>query len=379
MDYITTLNFHGINVTVKLINEFNIDNIRPYEKNFRTILNYQKAEEYYNKKYDDLSVDELLEFMRSDKTHKLEKLGKNICKFGVYNPLIISNDGDLLDGNRRYFACKLMQSKNKNNSMKKDYCIDKLQNIPVFQIQETISQEQKDRIMASINFIDDYKEPWPRQVRFNYLYQLYNTYSTSNIDKDVYKYVEDIYDYSPGQLRHVLKIIEFIDHFKTWRDENYERLFNNTEKKEYQFKTELLMRDNFTYFEEYYNKSHKGRYAFVNTRNYEDVTNILYIMISNEEINSISSVRDLIQISQNHECLEIVINNDYREKSLKKAVDHYTHACVESNKYKDKSNNQLFDEVVENLLSLSKEINKQKVNKGNLVKIQNIINGILEN
>jgi len=77
--------------------------------NNRTLFTFDRLRRLTGKQLSELSIDEITQFVAEQDIHKLQVLADSIGRNGVQVPLTIRDDGKLLDGNRRYFACQWLR------------------------------------------------------------------------------------------------------------------------------------------------------------------------------------------------------------------------------------------------------------------------------
>lgn len=136
-----------------------LDEIHFWKKNNRTIFTFEQLCRLKGKELDKLSIEEITRFVAEQDTHKLQILADSIGRNGVQVPLIIRDDGKLLDGNRRYFACELLKMQHADCGMKLPEFLSK---IPVLVIRKADLKDTLElKILAEANFIPDLKIPWP--------------------------------------------------------------------------------------------------------------------------------------------------------------------------------------------------------------------------
>lgn len=149
--------FHDEDITVYPKN-LPLSEISFWKENNRTTFTFERLEIILNKPLIDISIEEITDFVARDDLHKLEDLATSIKNKGVQVPLIVLDDGTLLDGNRRFFACQYIKMQcNKANKPLPDF----LNQIPSWIIKATdISKRTRLKIIAEHNFIKDLQLPW---------------------------------------------------------------------------------------------------------------------------------------------------------------------------------------------------------------------------
>ncbi len=142
------------------------------------------------------SDDELFEYIKDDPSLEIEQLAKDIMRDGLRVPVIISYDGVLLDGNRRYFAHRWL-IQNAPTQMR-----HKFQKIKAWVLYKQFSgKDDKLRVIVDYNFRDDQKRPWNDYVKAKLLWDEQNEH------KYTYEELTELYG-APGFGRP--KIIEFV-------------------------------------------------------------------------------------------------------------------------------------------------------------------------
>ncbi|MCP5557100.1 MAG: ParB N-terminal domain-containing protein [Verrucomicrobiaceae bacterium] len=136
-----------------------LDQIRYWPENNRTIFTFERLCTAKQNDLSKISLEEVTRFVAEQDIHKLQVLADSIGRNGVQVPLIIRDDGKLLDGNRRFFACQWL----KMQSLEKGRKIpETLAQIPVHVIRQSdLSPAQELKILAEANFIPDLKVAWP--------------------------------------------------------------------------------------------------------------------------------------------------------------------------------------------------------------------------
>ena len=84
------------------------EEIEYWPGNLRTVLHFSKLEKEFGKKLVDIVLSDLTNFLAKRDELKLTHLARSIGLNGVRVPLILLDDGTLLDGNRRFFACSYL-------------------------------------------------------------------------------------------------------------------------------------------------------------------------------------------------------------------------------------------------------------------------------
>lgn len=151
----------------------NTIDINLWEKNERLDIHIGQFKEKYGREPD---PQELLDIMSSKlqlpgvsngDQFNIEKLARSIAINGVRKPPIIDIDGTLLDGNRRVTACNYILNSDEFTPEEKE----RAKHIYVWQLFPDATDDDRRRIVVSLNFEDDLKEEWPHYVKAHKVYE----------------------------------------------------------------------------------------------------------------------------------------------------------------------------------------------------------------
>jgi ParB/Sulfiredoxin domain len=88
--------------------EIKFEEIEFWPENYRTVLAFDILEAQKSKRLSRISLEEITDFLAHRDDFELVDLAHSIERNGLRVPLIVLDDGTLLDGNRRYFACSYL-------------------------------------------------------------------------------------------------------------------------------------------------------------------------------------------------------------------------------------------------------------------------------
>lgn len=97
---------------------------------------------------------------------KIRELAGNIYRNGVRVPVVLTFEGTLLDGNRRYYSCMFLTKEGAGAKHR-----DQFTRLPAMVLPEGIDQKTKDAIITEFNFIDDGFIEWPYFVKATKVYE----------------------------------------------------------------------------------------------------------------------------------------------------------------------------------------------------------------
>jgi hypothetical protein len=97
---------------------------------------------------------------------KIMELAANIKKVGVRIPIVLTYDGKLLDGNRRYYASMFLMTEGAEREEREDFA-----RIPAYVLPQGTSSEVEDAILTEFNFAKDMQREWPYYIRARKVYE----------------------------------------------------------------------------------------------------------------------------------------------------------------------------------------------------------------
>lgn len=216
--------------------EIDVDNIIGWVNNRRLDLEIKRFRDQHAGREPD--NDEIFAIMKSVKDFKLKDLADDIRVNLVRVPIVVSSKGKLLDGNRRYYAVRMiLESLKDDDPAKADFT-----SIPAW-VLESNKEEDEERIIVQENFYQSYKVEWTYYIKAQQIYQDLQK-------KDPTKTVAQRYNWSEGAIRDTRRIMELIDDFLVFAttepdDENEELGLGLP-----QVEAERIAAENYQYFNE---------------------------------------------------------------------------------------------------------------------------------
>lgn len=108
-----------------------------------------------------LTQEEVFELMKTDPDVKLKDLRDDLIKNGLREPLTLSYEGKLLDGNRRFFALKFaLENMDASHANRAD-----LEFVNVYVLDQAASDEDEQSVLVEENFSPSLKIEWPEYVK----------------------------------------------------------------------------------------------------------------------------------------------------------------------------------------------------------------------
>jgi len=298
-----------------------LDSINFWKDNNRTIFTFERLCRLKGKELEELSIEEITQFIAEQDIHKLQVLAESIGRNGVQVPLIIRDDGKLLDGNRRFFACHWLRMQNKSHQE-----LSVLQAIPVFVIRKSdLSQELELKILAEANFIPDLKVSWPLDAQARAVESYYQELRQKKVDRDT-AIAEAVGVFGISRSR-IIDLMDALDLTKSFIAEGGDEDDRITRR--------IIVEDRFVYFWEFVNKAMKGRGAFDNLAELEEVKEMFFGLIGkgrDTPIKNVKQIEPLVQARRDDTAwailkeskgtkLSVVVSMVNEKKEVRKAED----------------------------------------------------------
>lgn len=157
--------FHDRQLAV-WVGEVDIKKIEGWQGNPRTELLRDQFYEAYAR-YP--SNEEMCEIVLADDDEKeglkIKELAANIRKNGVRVPIVLTFDGKLLDGNRRYYASTFLVTEGAERSERKDFA-----KVPAYVLPKGTDEDVEDAIITEFNFAANMQLEWPYYIRARVVY-----------------------------------------------------------------------------------------------------------------------------------------------------------------------------------------------------------------
>lgn len=276
-----------------------LDNITFWKENNRTLFTFERLCRSKGKdSLKDLSIEEITRFIAEQDIHKLQVLADSILRNGVLVPLIISDDGKLLDGNRRYFACQWLKMKYGENNRTLHDVISK---IPVRVIRNADLNERLElKILAEANFLPDLKTAWPLEAQARIVEEYYLKISKNKKlnNEALLNELTNIFGMSRQRTSDLLETLKLTKEF----------IEENTDI-DSRFERRAIAEDNFLYFWEFQNKTTKGRTAYHDNDELNEVKSMFFSQINkgrDSPIKNIHYVDSLVQAKRNRTAWELL-------------------------------------------------------------------------
>jgi hypothetical protein len=152
-----------------------------------------------------LTQEEISDLMRNDPEVKLRDLRDDIIKNGLREPLTLSFDGKLLDGNRRFFAIKYaLESMPVTDPNRQD-----LETVDAYVLADFSSADDEQNVLVEENFSPSLKIEWPDYVKAMHVV-------AASEDGLTPEQISQKFSWAKGKIKDTLKIHEIISEFITY-------------------------------------------------------------------------------------------------------------------------------------------------------------------
>lgn len=149
-----------------------------------------------------LTQDEVFEIMKSVKDFRINELSKDIRANGLKEPIILSATSRLVDGNRRYFAIRLLLE----NTPKSDPNRADFERVHAYVLDESCSDTDENLVLVQENFHPSLKLEWQDYVKAQYIEEALDEGLT---DKEV----AERFNWKVPKVRETKRILEIIEEF----------------------------------------------------------------------------------------------------------------------------------------------------------------------
>ncbi len=309
--------FHNEKIPVYSTN-VHIDEIFFWPANARNILDFDLLTNQKGKKLDELNEIDIVRFLSKQPRLKLGDLKRSIEKNGVRVPLIILDDGTLLDGNRRYFACKLLQYEYVNANRELP---EILQHVPVYVIKnKDIDEIKKEKILAEANFVPDYKVEWTLDVKAKVIREFYEICKKKGMeDENIFEEIVNVYSVQKRDAKDYIEALKIADKF-----------LNASKNKADELKRRQILQGKFVYFWEFYNKATKSRSA-LDEIEFPRVRKLFFEMMLTDKFEKMKQIEPMIRAFRDDYLWELLIESKgskidlvealYMEKKALKSIE----------------------------------------------------------
>lgn len=247
---------------------------------------------------------------------KIMELARSIANNGLRRPVIIDLDGTLLDGNRRITACKYILRSSEFSIEQKA----RVEYVFVWQLTEYATNDDKRRVVVSMNFENDCKEEWSEYIKAKKIYEDWQsmlaleTYASAVRQNELLKELSKRYALGSdtSRVKRYIRMMEEAERFETYH-------IDDCERDEYEVKHKSA--EHFQYFDELTKKN------VSKTLNEDELLcDLVYDLLFEDKITSWDQIRLLPKISHSEEAINY-LREARTEEDLRNAQRKVKFAC----------------------------------------------------
>lgn len=181
-----------------------IEQVKGWQDNPRILMHVEKFVAEYGRSP---NQEDIFEIMKKDPEVELKRLMKDIMENGVRHEIWLSKDGELLDGNRRYFAARYALENMEQGDPRRQI-VGLLPVIVLVDAQNPeINKERSRLVVVQQNFAEDLKRPWTDLVKARLVYSDHEKFGFSKEE------LAKRYDWKKDKVDSALKTYRYIQEF----------------------------------------------------------------------------------------------------------------------------------------------------------------------
>jgi hypothetical protein len=203
--------------------------------------------------------DDILQWMIRDQNvladgheFELSSLAESIVNNGVRQPVVITSEGTLLDGNRRYFAA--LMKLQEGEAVGDRTTIAMVTHLPAYVLSPACSAEDLEAVLVEENFVDACRREWPKFIKATRVYKGYQELREEGLSRPaaIAELVErfggkGFSGKNKSQIQRWIKMMDFIEEFNEYHSSEDEET-GRKPKDEYDIKWKS--QEYFEYFDE---------------------------------------------------------------------------------------------------------------------------------
>ena len=254
--------------------------------------------------------EEMLELMlddddrnRSNQTFAVVELGEDVKRNGIREPIIVTWDGKLLDGNRRKFA--VMWALSDRGGASSEH-LQLLSRIPMLVLGSDATPEEEQSILIQENYAESLKVRWPEVVTNGAIYRRYQELSDLFSNENDLSIRQRLREEFPR-----FKITDIRGRIETWNLIEEFRAEYGDEIDEDDL--EALINDRFQFFRQA-NDTYRNKNVF----NDPEFKEVLFKGIQHGLFPSFASIRELDDIYQSERATEVFLEGEGMTRGQKR-------------------------------------------------------------
>jgi len=229
------------------------------------------------------------------------ELARSIANNGVRKPPILDTDGTLLDGNRRVSACYYILNSDEFTVEQKK----RAEYIFCWQLTEHATEDDRTRVVVSLNFEPDCKEEWPQYVRARKVFEawmdmLAASYPTPNAKKQAQMKRELSQRFALGPntntVNRFLRMVQWADDFEEYQ-------IGECNRDPYEVKHRA--NEKFQYFDELSKGTSPGSVAYSLNED-EPLKHLVFELLYQRKFRNFAQIRNIKYLGSNQEAREIL-------------------------------------------------------------------------
>ena len=241
--------------------------------------------------------DEMLNLMLDydDGSFAIPELGEDVKRNGVREPLIVTWNGTLIDGNRRKFA--VMWALSERGAATKEQ-LQLLERVPMFVLPEGAPQLDEQSIIIQENYAESLKKEWPHVVTNGRIFRRYREFTNRFPDETELSIRRKVRDEFPR-----FSTTEIRNRINTWLlIEEFRADYSGEENED---DLEAKINKNFQYF-----RQANDTYRTKNVFSEPEFKDLLFRGIQQELFPSFTSVRRLEEIYRNPQATDMFLEGE---------------------------------------------------------------------
>ena len=309
------------------------------------------------------NADELLDIMLSKlnlpgvepgDAFEIVELARSIANNGVRKPPILDTDGTLLDGNRRVTACHYILNSNEFTLEQKK----RAEHIFIWQLTEFATDDDRYRVVVSLNFEPDCKQNWPEYVKARKVAEAWRSMVSVEIPPPgpkrqaaMKRDLSQRFALGPNttEVNRYLRMVQWADDFEDYQ-------IDISKRDQYEVKHKA--NEKFQYFDELSKGASPGTVAYTLNQD-EALKRLAFDLLFQGKFRNWTQIRDL----------RYVANNDESRDILRKAKDL---------EVKDESDREDAQELVDQAIAIVRSKRAEERSLGSNTRIETFVKWLEE-
>jgi hypothetical protein len=236
-----------------------------------------------------------------DDEFEIIDLARSIATNGVRKPPIIDLNGTLLDGNRRVTACYyILNNDDFDASQKKN-----AEYVFVWQLTEYADDDDRDKVVVSLNFEKDLKKDWPDYIKARKVYAEYEAMlgrvgtrePTAKQELEIRRQIARRFALGTNEVTRYLKMMDWADAF-----EGYHVEVKNRDEFEVKHRTD----DAFQYFDEM-SKGYTDGGVSDSLKQDDTLRHAVFDLLFHDRFKNWKQIRDLKHVAKNEDARTLLL------------------------------------------------------------------------